>query len=319
MALYPTPELIQLVNRLGTLGIYEPPIAPGLVNQYWRGDKTWQPLDADGTLAANSDSVIASQKAIKTYVNNIVSAQDAMVFKGVIDCSGNPNYPAADRGHTYRVSVAGKIGGLFGPNVEVGDILMCLTDGTGAGSHGAVGASWAIIQANIDGAVVGPAAAGSGNVATFNGASGKIIQDSGKALPVGAIVGTSDAQALSGKTYADPVDTGTRYFEQGAPTSKNAAAVLTVAEVLAGIIEYTGAAANVTLPSGANLDAGLLAGLANDRAFDFSVVNAGGGTATIAAGAGLTLLGAMGVAAGSSAQFRVRKTAASTYTVYRLA
>lgn len=89
----------------------------------------------------------------KAYVDNLIAAQDAMVFKGVIDCSANPNYPAADRGWTYRVSVAGKIGGASGPNVEVGDILICLTDGTVSGDQAAIGANWSIIQTNIDGAL----------------------------------------------------------------------------------------------------------------------------------------------------------------------
>lgn len=89
----------------------------------------------------------------KAYVDNLIAAQDAMVFKGVIDCSANPSYPAADRGWTYRVSVAGKIGGASGPNVEAGDILICLTDGTAAGDQATVGANWAIIQTNIDGAL----------------------------------------------------------------------------------------------------------------------------------------------------------------------
>lgn len=76
-----------------------------------------------------------------------------MVFKGVIDCSANPNYPAADRGWTYRVSVAGRIGGASGKVVEAGDIVMCLADGTASGNEAAVGAQWAAIQVNIDGAL----------------------------------------------------------------------------------------------------------------------------------------------------------------------
>jgi hypothetical protein len=111
-------------------------------------------IDTDTTLAANSDTKVPSQKAIKTYADGLIAAQDAMVFKGVIDCSTNPNYPAADRGHTYRVSVAGKIGGASGPNVQAGDILICLTDGTAAGNHATVGASWGRIQVDIDGALV---------------------------------------------------------------------------------------------------------------------------------------------------------------------
>lgn len=110
-------------------------------------------LDADQSLSANSDARIATQRATKSYVDQIVAAQDAMVFKGVIDCSGNPNYPAADRGWTYRASVAGKIGGASGVPVEVGDLILCLTDGTLAGNQAAVGSNWSVIQTNIDGAL----------------------------------------------------------------------------------------------------------------------------------------------------------------------
>lgn len=107
--------------------------------------------DTDGTLAANSDTRVATQRAVKAYVDaNIGGLTDAMVLKGVIDCSANPNYPAANAGDVYKVSVAGKIGGASGPNVEVGDSLYCITDGSSAGTHAAVGANWVIFQANID-------------------------------------------------------------------------------------------------------------------------------------------------------------------------
>jgi hypothetical protein len=118
-------------------------------------------LDNDVTLAANSDSRIATQKAVKSYADTVknyaeslFASNDALVFKGVIDCTGNPNYPAADCGHTYRVSVAGKIGGAAGVTVEVGDILTCIHDGALAGSQATAGGYWTIIQANIDGALL---------------------------------------------------------------------------------------------------------------------------------------------------------------------
>ena len=115
-----------------------------VVNAYSSG------LFANANAAAWRTSLDVYDKA---YIDGLIAAQDAMVFKGVIDCSTNPNYPAADRGWTYRVSVAGKIGGTSGASVEAGDILICTVDATVAGNHATVGANWAIIQVNIDGAV----------------------------------------------------------------------------------------------------------------------------------------------------------------------
>ena len=106
----------------------------------------------------------------------LFAVQDAMVFRGVINCSSNPDYPAADRGATYRVSVAGKIGGGSGINVEAGDLLLCLTDGTASGNQAAVGASWSIAQANLDGAVIGPASVTDGVPALFDGTTGKLLK-----------------------------------------------------------------------------------------------------------------------------------------------
>lgn len=134
--------------------------------------------------------------------------------------------------------------------------------------------------------------------------------------------GTALSAATSGTDYlpvTDPILLGMTYFAQPAETTKAAAATLTIAELLTKIIKYTGAAANLTLPTGANIDAGIVAGLAADRAFEFCIINTGAGTATVLTAAGLTLVGSMAVAAGTSGQFRVRKTAASTFTVYRTA
>lgn len=139
---------------------------------YFTGSGTADLLtrDTDTALAANSDLRIATQKAVKAYVDSIVTggASDVMIFKGVIDCSANPNYPAADAGAVYKVSVAGKIGGGSGPNVEAGDTLYCITDGTASGTHAGVGANWVIAQVNIDGAYF----AGGTDVAVADGGTG---------------------------------------------------------------------------------------------------------------------------------------------------
>ena len=164
-------------------------------------------IDSDISGVSASHDTIPSALAVKTYVDGIIAAANAMVYKGVIDCSGNPNYPAADAGHTYVVSVAGKIGGASGVNVEVGDLILCNTDGTSAGDQATVGAYWNIIQKNIDGAVTGPASSTSANIVTFNGATGKIIQDSGVAISTdGAMTTNADTKVPTEKavkTYAD--------------------------------------------------------------------------------------------------------------------
>lgn len=69
-------------------------------------------------------------------------------IKGDIDCSLDPLYPAASQGDAYRVSVAGKIGGGAGPDVQVGDIIVAWADNAG-GTQAAVGADWSIEQGNL--------------------------------------------------------------------------------------------------------------------------------------------------------------------------
>lgn len=205
-------------------------------------------VDTDTALAANSDTRVATQKAVKAYADALIASQDAMVFKGVIDCSANPNYPAADRGWTYRVSVAGKIGGGSGVNVEAGDLLLCLTDSTASGNHATVGANWAVVQANLDGAVIGPSSVTAGNLAAFDGTTGKLIKQltpsevrtllglvintdvqaysavlaalaSGVSLSSGAFTVTGTSASGSSVRIAEDTDNGTNYVALKAPDS----------------------------------------------------------------------------------------------------
>lgn len=157
-----------------------------------------------------SNTKVPSQAAVKAYADALIAANDAMVFKGVIDASGNPNYPASNRGEAYKVSVAGKIGGGSGPNVEVGDLLLALTDGTASGDHSTVGAQWNITQSNLDGAVIGPASSVSGNLASFSGTSGKVVADSGLLVDNDAAMVANSATRIptqaAVKAYAQPLD-----------------------------------------------------------------------------------------------------------------
>jgi hypothetical protein len=70
----------------------------------------------------------------------------------------------------------------------------------------------------------GPSSATSGNIASFNGSSGTLIQDSGKGLPSGTVVGTSDTQALTNKSIdASEINSGTLASARGGAGTINGA------------------------------------------------------------------------------------------------
>lgn len=139
------------------------------------------------------------------------------------------------------------------------------------------------------------------------------------AITGGTINGTTvGATTRAAGAFTTLVNTGAAYAFQPAPTALSAAATLTIAQLLTGIISYTGAAANLTMPTGTNIDAGVLASLPVDTAFQFSVINTGTGAATMVVAAGVTAVGSLVVTNGTSATFRVRKTAANTFVMYRI-
>jgi hypothetical protein len=148
-----------------------------------------------------SNTLYPTQNAVKVYTDNLLGNANALVYKGVIDCSSNPDYPAANAGELYIASVAGKIGGASGTSVEPGDMIICNTDSTVTGTQAAVGTYWNIIQKNIEGAVTGPASSITNNVAFFDGTTGKIIKDSGLTL---SGTNTGDETATTIKTKLNP-------------------------------------------------------------------------------------------------------------------
>lgn len=102
----------------------------------------------DGTLAGNSDSNLATERAVKTYVDSLVTG--LLDLKSELNCSTNPNYPAGVKGDAYPVSAAGRVGGGSGPQVDIGDMVVCKTDNAG-GTHAVVGSSWFILERNVSG------------------------------------------------------------------------------------------------------------------------------------------------------------------------
>ena len=106
-------------------------------------------------------------------------------------------------------------------------------------------------------------------------------------------------------------------YNQAAPVSKSTAATLTIAELKGGIIQYTGNAQTLTLPTG-TLSEGGFSGLYTNMTFQWSVINTGSGTCTVTGDTGHTVVGAGAVAAGSSGRFASRRTGANTFVTYRL-
>ena len=95
--------------------------------------------------------------------------------------------------------------------------------------------------------------------------------------------------------------------------------IATAANVLTGIVTATPTATrSIQLPTGANLD--LATEWAIGDSFDFSVITLAAFALSITVNTGVTIVGSAATAAtsGASARFRVRKTAADTFIVYRV-
>jgi len=138
--------------------------------------------------------------ATKQYVDNRTSAVGTLVFKGVIDCTASPNYPAADAGDFYIVGAAGKIGGAAGVNAGISATLLCLTDGTASGTQLDVGVHWRVGQGNSNALVIGPSSATDGSFALFDGTSGTLIKEGNVARDVDpAMLAASDLRVPSQK------------------------------------------------------------------------------------------------------------------------
>lgn len=128
-------------------------------------------IAAKATADANGNNIVNTY-ATKSTVNGLLAAADAMIFKGTLGTGGTvtslPN--SHEAGWTYKVITAGTYAGQV---CEIGDMIVCITDGTAANN-----AHWTVIQTNTDGAVIGPSSSTDGNIVLFDGTTGKIIKNS---------------------------------------------------------------------------------------------------------------------------------------------
>ena len=132
--------------------------------------------------------------------------------------------------------------------------------------------------------------------------------------------GTTDAVIIDTASQVERVrvdSSGILTYFQPAQTSLAAAATLDAAQVRTRIIQYTGGAATVNLPTGTTLDTVIASGMTVNSAFELTFINTSANLLTIGAN-GNTTVGTLTVATLTSGTFRFRKTAANTFTVYRV-
>lgn len=137
------------------------------------GDAIVDGYSVETTLSGGS-SALPRADAVKTYVDALLGANDAMVFKGTLGTGGTITaLPTAySAGWAYKVITAATYAGKV---CEIGDLIIAIADRAGSGN---LDADWTVVQTNIDGAVTGPASATDGNIALFDGTTGKIIKNS---------------------------------------------------------------------------------------------------------------------------------------------
>lgn len=128
-------------------------------------------------VTTNSTIKVPTASAVKAYVDNLLSSNDAMIFKGTLGTGGTiTSLPTVyNTGWAYKIITTGTYAGV---SCEVGDMIIAIVDRT----TGGVNADWTVLQTNTDGIVTGAVSSVDGNIATFNGTTGKIIKDSGIAV-----------------------------------------------------------------------------------------------------------------------------------------
>lgn len=128
------------------------------------------------TTLASSSTAIPTAAAVVAAIDNKIAVADAMIYKGTLGTDGTVTKVPANGykvGWTYKVIATGTYAGI---KCEVGDMLIAINNGPVSGTT-VVNADWTVVQANIDGAVTGPASATAGHIAVFDGATGKVIKD----------------------------------------------------------------------------------------------------------------------------------------------
>lgn len=178
------------------------------------------------TTLASSSTAIPTAAAVVAAIDNKIAAADAMIYKGTLGTDGTVTKVPANGykvGWTYKVITAGTYAGI---KCEVGDMLIAINNGPVSGTT-VVNADWTVVQANIDGAVTGPASATAGHIAVFDGATGKVIKDGtytiATSVPSNAVF--TDTKVTSVDNHYKPANGTTLIGRAGSPVTADSKVV----------------------------------------------------------------------------------------------
>jgi hypothetical protein len=139
-----------------------------------------------------------TQIATTAFVlNELSGVTGGLGVPGDLNCSTNPNYPSATAGDNYYVTVAGKIGGASGVDVEVGDLIVAKSNNAG-GTQAAVGSSWFVLEKNLTGALLTANNLSEVDAATARTNLGVDAAGTDNSTPV-TLAGTPDYITISGQ------------------------------------------------------------------------------------------------------------------------
>lgn len=161
---------------------------------------TNQPV-VDTEMKSDSENAVQN-KVIKAYVDGIVAASQGIVYKGVINATG-------DIPTTYEVGwlyMIGTAGAYVGQKCEVGDLMIAVVARQGADN---ADSDWDIVQTNIDGAIT--ELTGDDPISVTGTGAAREIAMNNSGVTVGGYGDTTDQTPTFGATIKVPSFTVDQY------------------------------------------------------------------------------------------------------------